>query len=354
MKSFLCASLLAAAFAAAQAQEGQAPARPAGLLPSKDVPSLDQRKPAAPTQDIGRESKVDSVLASVNGEPVTLLDVLLESGREEARLAALFTGERLYTETANLRRKLVDEIIERKLVYDHYKQKPFDIERQNIEDMVDMLAQSMGDGTRKGLEKRAKAIGTSLDEIREKAKERIAVDIMFGQFCDRQVYITPKDVYDYYQGHVAEWTSPETLDLQLLLVKRDGGRSGLSAKDACAMMASSLEKTDEAKFKELARNYSDGPNASGGGIMGSIERSKLRPEFAAALKDAKTGSIACSVETPEGFYFIRVGAMKPSETLPFEKVEKEIRKKLEDSGKELKRKAYVEGLKAKAVLRYYF
>ncbi len=318
--------------------------------PRKDAILVDE----ADRKDLARETKVDSILASVNGEPVTLLDILLESAREESRLAAIFTGERLYSETAKLRRKIVDDIVDRKLVYATYKENPFDIDKQYIENMVDSIALSMGDGTRKSLEKRSKAMGTTMDEIREKAKERLAVDVIMGEYCDRQVYVTPKDVYDYYESHILEWVTPEALELQLLLVRRDGGRSGLDAKEACATMSKSLAGADEAKFKSLARSYSDGPNASSGGAMGSIERSKLRPEFEAALKDLKAGAIAGPVETPEGFYFIRVEAIAAAITPPFDKVEREIRRKLEDSAKELKRSSYIQGLKDKAIVRYYF
>ena len=40
-------------------------------------------------EGLGKETRVDSVLASVNGEPITLLDVMLETSREELRLASL-------------------------------------------------------------------------------------------------------------------------------------------------------------------------------------------------------------------------------------------------------------------------
>ena len=105
-------------------------------------------------QDIGRETRVDSVLASVNGEPITLLDVLIESGREEMRLASMFSGARLYSEIAKLRKQVIDEIIVRKLVYGSYKEKPFPIEEQYIENLMDSLAVSMGGGSRGGLIKR--------------------------------------------------------------------------------------------------------------------------------------------------------------------------------------------------------
>ena len=148
-------------------------------------------------QDIGRETRVDSVLASVNGEPITLLDVLIESGREEMRLASMFSGARLYSEIAKLRKQVIDEIIVRKLVYDSYKEKPFPIEEQYIENLMDSLAVSMGGGSRGGLIKKAKELGTTIPELREKVKEKLAVDILLSEYCDRPIYITPKEVYDY-------------------------------------------------------------------------------------------------------------------------------------------------------------
>ena len=317
---------------------------------NKDAVLVDEKD----KKDLAKETKVDSILASVNGDPITLLDILIESAREESRLAAIFTGERLYSETAKFRRKIVDDIVDRKLVYANYKDKPFDIDKQYIENMVDAIALSMGDGTRKSLEKRSKAMGTTMDEIREKAKERLAVDVLMAEFCDRQVYVTPKDVYDYYESHILDWVTPESLDLQLLLVRRDGGRSGLDAKEACATMSKSLDGADEVKFKALARSYSDGPNAASGGAMGAIDRGKLRPEFELALKGMKAGSIAGPVETPEGFYFIRIAGVTDAITQPFDKVESDIRRKLEDSARELKRNSYIQDLKDKAIVRYYF
>ena len=86
---------------------------------------------SAAAQNIGKETRVDSVLASVNGEPITLLDVMLESNREELRLASLYSGARLYSEIARLRKSIVEEIIVRKLVYAHYLEKPFSIDNQS-------------------------------------------------------------------------------------------------------------------------------------------------------------------------------------------------------------------------------
>ncbi len=300
--------------------------------------------------DLGRESKVDSVIATVNGEPITLLDVILESGQDEARLAAMFTGERLYAETAKVRKAIVDNLVVRKLIYEKYKAKPFEIQKQHIEDMVDSLALGMGDGTRESLERKAKSYGSDMEEIRAKAKERIAVDVLLMQNCDRRVFITPREVYEAYCKHPEKWTKPATVDLQLILIRRGSGNPGETA----ANIAEMLRNADERMFRRIAVENSEGPNASKGGHVGKIEMNKLRPEFLAVLKNAEKNEIKGPVETPEGFYFIRVNGISREEKLPFEKVSREIHDSLRRAALEKNRNEYKAELLSEAVVRYFF
>ncbi|OQA86844.1 MAG: putative parvulin-type peptidyl-prolyl cis-trans isomerase precursor [Lentisphaerae bacterium ADurb.Bin242] len=308
----------------------------------------------AGAQDIGKETRVDSVLASVNGEPITLLDVMLESGREEMRLASLFSGARLYTEIAKLRKNVIEEIITRKLVYAQYTARPFPIENQYIETIIDMLAITMGGGTRDGLVKKAKELGTTMNELRQKAKEKIAVDVLLSEYCDRPIFTTPKDVYDYYVSNPKEWTTPTRYELELLQIARNGGRSGPDPKIACQKLSEQMAKADKALFYQLVKANSDAPNSDNGGNVGQIDEDKLRPEFAPVVKKLKPGMIAGPVETPEGFYFIRLAATFPEEKIPFEKASEEIRKRLDLKAKSELRKAYSEKIKKQALIRYYF
>lgn len=300
--------------------------------------------------DLGRESKIDSILASVNGEPITLLDVLLESGREESRLAAMFTGERLYSETAEVRRRFVEEIVIRKLIYEKYKEKPFDIPKQHIEDMVDYLAAGMGDGTRQGFLRKIRSMGSSLEELRGKAREKIAVDVMLMNHCDRRVSITPRDIYNEYKKTPEKWTLPATLDLQLILLR--GGRENF--QELTAKLARMLKDANEATFTLLAKENSDGPAAEKGGFVGKIEMDKLRPEFAGVLAHPVKDLTAGPVETPEGVYFLRVHDFIPARKLPFEKISPDIAEKLRSDALEKVRNEYKAQLLKEAVVRYFF
>ena len=46
-------------------------------------------------QILGAQTQRDSILASVNGESITLQDVMLETNADEAKLASLYNGEDL-------------------------------------------------------------------------------------------------------------------------------------------------------------------------------------------------------------------------------------------------------------------
>ena len=301
------------------------------------------------------EKQVDSVLVSVNGQGITLLDVLMETSASEVRLANMYSGERLYSEVEKLRKQVVEEIIIRKLVFEEYKRRPFPIERQYIDRLMDQLAVTMGAGSRLGLEKKARQMGISLDVLRDKLKEKIAVDVLIMDACDRPVFITPKEVYEYYKNNRKEWTEPKKFSLALLLISKKSGKSSDDPLKVCEKLKKEIALVKKSEdFASLVRIYSDAPGADNGGNMGEVDEDKLRPEFSAVLKNASVGDMPGPVETPEGYYFIRVEKILPEKNVPYEKVSEKIRVYLEETERVKIRRAYGERLKSGAVIKYYF
>ncbi|MBR2904630.1 MAG: peptidylprolyl isomerase [Lentisphaeria bacterium] len=301
------------------------------------------------------EKQEDSVLVSVNGQPVTLLDVLMETNAAEVRLAGMYSGERLYSEVEKLRRQVVEEIIIRKLVYEEYKRRPFPIDRQYIDRLTDQLAVTMGGGTRLGLEKKARQMGISLDILRDKLKEKIAVDVLIMDACDRPVFITPREVYEYYKNNPKDWTEPKKYSLALLLIAKKGNKSADDPVKVCEKLKKEIAQIKKSEdFASLVRTYSDAPGAEQGGNMGDVDEDKLRPEFSAVLNKAVVGDMPGPIETPEGYYFIRVEKIVPEKKIPYEKVSEKIRGHLENAERIKIRRSYGERLKAGAVIKYYF
>jgi peptidyl-prolyl cis-trans isomerase SurA len=295
---------------------------------------------------------LSSVLATANGIPITLYDVILESANDEQKLAIAYKGNDLASEVEKLRKKKTKELLERKLFFQEFKEKEYKIPDQYVEDMLDGLAANMAGGDRKKLEKKALAEGITVKDLKAKAYEKIAVDILVQEFCYRNVNVTPKEVNDYYLKNLAGFSRPPQIELQVLLLKKDG-RFSEEFDETLAKMKIDIEKADKAIFTTLVKLYSEGPDVSKGGNIGWLEESKLRPEFAEALKNLEIGGIASSVQTPEGVYFIRISDRTPARALQFESVKDEINDKLVKQRREENYVEYTNKIKDKAVIRYF-
>ena len=299
-------------------------------------------------------TRKDSVLVSVNGEPITLLDVILENGTQEKELAGVYSGERLVDKTFDLRNETVDRIICRKLVYEKYKADPFDIPRQEVENLLDAYVRDSGADSRATLEKNLLPYGITMERLRERARERIAVEVLLMRDCDHQVFITPKEVYENYKAHPEKWTVPEKISLQLLQINVTAGSAGGDPQAAVKAVRQELDKDSSRKnFTRLVLEKSDGASASTGGIMEDVEFDDLRPEFIEALKGKKADDVVGPIEAPEAFFFLRVIGTEPAKLIPFSQASREVYDALYKERVEEKRREYYNQLKRKAVINTF-
>ncbi len=355
-KKMLCLTFAVCAvpFLPSAAAESDTPDRDVlSVAQSRDQKSIRSDAATIPIPPPG--TRIDSVMVSVNGEPITLLDVILETGAREKELAGVYSGERLYDETQKLREEAIEEIVTRKLIYEKYKLEPFDIPRQEIENLLDEFVRTSGADSRAALEKSLQPYGITPERLREQAKERIAVEVLLLRDCSHHVDITPKEVYEEYKAHPETWTVPEKISLQILQINVTAGSAGGDPKAAVNAVRKALEEDPSQKnFTRLVLERSDGASASTGGISEGNERNKLRPEFIEALKDKKTGDIVGPIEAPEAYFFLRIVSTEPAKLIPFSQANREVREALFKEKVAEKRKEYEAQIRRNAFIRRYF
>ncbi|MCF6174164.1 MAG: peptidylprolyl isomerase [Victivallaceae bacterium] len=297
-----------------------------------------------------KASNVDSILASVNGTPVSLSDVLYESRRTEARLGMVYSGQKLYDEVMKFRKQILNDIITRKLVMVEYKKRKFEIPKQYTETLLDELMESYGCESREELGERARKAGTSLAELKRKTKEKVIIQVMINSFYFNHVNVTPRELFEYYQKNIADFSSPAQFRLQLFFLRKD-------KKDLPKLLKSisnDLKSNNQKIFTSLVVLHSDGPNATQGGDVGWIQQKRLRPEFATALKGKKAGDIVGPVKTDEGIYFLCLAELKAGKTSSFRQVLPGLREKIIQKRRHEAFNSYVADLKKNAVIRYYY
>ncbi len=300
-----------------------------------------QEKAAAP------QRRVDSILVSVNGKPISLMDIVNESRPEEARLSYLYKGDKLYDEVKNLRLKVMNEIIKRYLILDDYERNPYDIPVQLIESMLDDLAESFGCTSRAELAVKAKESGTTVDELRRKARERLILQSMISSYCFRNIHLTPREIHEYYTAHKEEFTKPARVKLAVIYLKNDRADLERARGDIEEKV-----KEDKANFARMAHLYTDGIGADNGGDLGWVEEKGLRPEFNDALKTMAVGDISPAIMASEGCYFLQLTGREEETVQDFKIAGPALYKEIEAKMREEAVTRYVERLKKDAIIRY--
>ncbi len=293
-------------------------------------------------------SSGSSILANVNGEAVTLGEVLSESAASE-RLARAYADNNFSEEILSIRQTAVDRIIDRKLLIAEFQRLNLALPQQYVESLMDDLAENMGCKTRSELAAKARAMNTTITELREKASERLKAEMVIG----REYYAigspTPREMDQYFNDNIDKFSQPEKLKLALLLLPES---TPVSSVDE---ISAQLKKNPD-RFAELVKVFSCGPNREQGGEVGFIERKNLRKEFSAVLPagELQSGTVFGPVKTAEGQYFIRILNIEQGKAAVFAEHREAIRKEMEKQRREKALEDLKKRLRSKAVIRYYY
>ena len=166
--------------------------------------------------------------------------------------------------------------------------------------------------------------------------ERLKRDKLAEQYIHQEVYTQPinqKEIQQYYQKHTSEFTLPEKLHLWHIVVADESTAETLRAQVQAG-----------GDFTELAATYNIDSTKERKGDLGWISRGVMVKQFEDAAFKLKVGEISPVIRTPFGFHIIKLEERRPSTRVPFEQVEKQIRKEI--------REARLEQLKTKLEQRY--
>ncbi|MEP7183744.1 MAG: SurA N-terminal domain-containing protein [Betaproteobacteria bacterium] len=135
------------------------------------------------------------------------------------------------------------------------------------------------------------------------------------------------DVRKQYAENAKAWTRPEERSAAhiLIAVKPDAPDDQKAAAKKKAEEIAAQVKANPAKFAELAKQVSQDPgSAQQGGDLGSNPRGTMVKPFDDAMFAMKPGEIAGPVQTDFGWHVIKLNAIAPAATRPFDEVKGQI------------------------------
>jgi peptidyl-prolyl cis-trans isomerase SurA len=275
---------------------------------------------------------VDRVVAVVNDEIITMSDL-----QREALKRPEITDQRL----------ILEGMIDRKLQMVAAKRNGMEVtDRELTEAIADIMKRNNMDS--KQFEEALAREGTTLEQYRVEFREQMTMSRLFNKFIRTGLTVDEKEVREYYDRNLGQFSLPEEIRVRLLAVIVPETASSAQIAEARQKAETLMARIGKGEdFIRLIRENSDSPTAAQDGDLGFMQRGHAIPEIEEAAKDLKPGQYAGPVKAADGFYIIRVEEIR-TPVRPFEKVKDEVQKMLYEQKMENTYRAFLQSLRSEA------
>ncbi|MDD5005922.1 MAG: SurA N-terminal domain-containing protein [Candidatus Omnitrophica bacterium] len=268
----------------------------------------------------------DKVIAIVNNEVITQAEL-----NTYINLLKLQMGEERWKSREMSETKILGNLIEDRLVAQEAKNKKIEIEDRLIEARLKKMKK--GFSTESEFSDFLMQQGLSVAELEQGIREQMMSDRLITQEIRRRIFISPKDVTDYYQNHIKDFYSPERLEVDSIFVEKQD-----LARDIYARLKGGAD------FGEMQRQYSQGSN------LGVVEKGKLRKNIEDVIFSLEIGKFSKPLEVSEGYFIFLVRQKYPPAERKISEVQQEIYDKLLEMKFVEKLNAWIAQLKSKAYI----
>jgi len=264
------------------------------------------------------EIQLNAVLASVDGKPITLYEVCRR----------LQPPRRLSLEEAALdleARRVLDVLITQRLIEAEAEQRKLKVGEDELKAYLNEVARR-NLLSPDGFEQALRSQGIDVDDYKEQIKIEILKSKLTAQLVHSSVGVTQEEIEEYLRQHPEFSKSGSKVKLRQVVI----AFAGRSQEQARSRMAELREKFKAgASFAELAQEYSDGPEAGEGGLLGVVAEEDLNPALFDAVFSLKEGEISPVVESPDGLRVFFLEKRFVEKDQQSEELYQEVRKNIE-------------------------
>jgi len=293
---------------------------------------------------------VDRVAATVNGEVVTLSELIERAGPAYRKVAEMRPGEARDKARVQVLQSAFDAVVAEKLLDVEVKSQGIEITDGQIDAAIDdikkrnkfddaMLKQALAEQ------------GLDLPGFREQLRKNFEGYAVLTQKVRARVKVTDDDVQNYYQTHPKEFAGEEQVKVRHIFFAVPTGATADQEGAARAQGEKALARlTAGEDFAALARQVSQGPSAAEGGDLGWLHRGSIQVELERVAFALEVGKWSSLVRTKSGYHVLKVEERRNAEIPPLADVKERIRNKLGDEQVEVYRKQYLDELKRDATI----
>lgn len=275
-----------------------------------------------------------AVVATVNGEMIKRADFERLLSREAQAMEG--NGPRTPEQVEPYKQALLETLIDRALLLQAAAAAGVTVTTEEVDRRVLALSSEYPAGT---FDEALSKSQTSRAALTRSTREQLTIEKLLTAEVHARVAVTETQIRGYFEEHVADFTEPEQVHAQQIVVK------GL---DEAKRVQNLLWQGK--KFPDLARRYSLSPDARVGGDLGFFARGTMPPTFDEVVFKLNVGGTSEVVSTEYGFHLFRVLEKKPARKRDLVEVRALIEERMLATLRSDAQRAYVAALRAKATI----
>lgn len=289
-----------------------------------------------------KEKKIDprkAVLALVNEEIITVED-LLGLMPDESQKGENTTEKATASEMEALKRGLLDQLIERKMLLQEARRLNLALTQAEIITQLDLLRNGVDE---KNFFQSLADQNIQRSDWEKKTHENLLIEKLLNQLAHENnkdaLLISEESLREYYEKNQEQWRVGERLKLRQIILE--------SEEKANTLRQSILEGAD---FSETARTHALKTLIKEGGQLGYVTREEVPIEFD-PLFEAEVGSVSEAILTPFGYHLVLIEDKKSEEILPFEEIKETLQQTLLERRREEVFSEWIEKLRLRTEVR---
>jgi parvulin-like peptidyl-prolyl isomerase len=297
-----------------------------------------------------RAAVIDKIVVVVNNEIITQREIDVMLAPVYAQYKNVYKGAELIKKLEETREQIIKQLIEDRLILSEAKKADIKVEDKDVEDRLEDVRKKIGGDME--LDNMLAQQNLTLNEMRARFREKIMIRKLIDRKVGARIIITPLEVKTYYNDHRQEFLKPEEIQLRQIVVKPAG--TGKAQQDESFKKTKDLLKRlkDGCDFAGLAKEYSNGPNASEGGLMGYIKRGELMPQLEDIVFNLKDGECSNIIQSDVGYHIFKVEGRMEKRIMDFPEVRQEIEDRIYREKANQRLRGWIDSLAKNAYIEF--
>jgi peptidyl-prolyl cis-trans isomerase SurA len=293
---------------------------------------------------------VDRVVATVNGDVVTLSDLTERAGADWARVERMEPGKERDEARATLLRRAFDQLVAERLLADQAKALQIEVTDAQVDSAIgDIKSRNRFDDAQ--FEQALAEQGLTRAEFRAQIRRELETFQVLQYKVRGRVKLSDDDVRNYYQTHPQEFGGELEVHVRHILLPIREGASKDDEEKVRGQGEKVLARLKAGEdFARVAREVSKGPSATDGGDLGWLRRGTVQKSLEDVAFKLEPGQVSGLVRAGPGFHVIKMEERRVGGGKKFEDVAEDIKARLYEEQVGTYRQQYIDELKKDALV----